>query len=926
MKKIFLSLVTVLMLPFLMTAQDGRNRTVTTIIADAMAQLPAGEQALYNSLMDDLAKTGSEGVIRLAGMMTAPENNKNNLIEYALNGMVAYATAPGNEAMARNIADGLVKSIEACNNDVNKAFLISLLARCGNNSDIAFLEQFLSNPVLGDPALNAISQLPGANDEIAKLIKNSKTPDITLVRMAGELQTPGVEDIIIAWTALAPANDKHDYYRTLSRIGGLKSLAVLENAAKKEGYKHTNNDATNAYIEILNNGMGKGFDAAILKSAQKTLGSKAPNFVRGGALVPVFALQQKKALPELIKAVKSNDRQYRVNALRLSTPWADNMVQNEVNKAALNNKDVNAITDVINWYAANGVQEQADFVTAAIDNADETVSDAAIKGAGKIAGDKALKALAACLYTPKADKAAEALLFFKGDITPVVNEALAGNDAKAKTLAMKLANNRHIKASLPHFLNIIAENNDGTLKTAAYKSLANVASAKDLDTLVKLGTGATGENRAAVSNAIKAVMTPLTQEEQYASLKPYLANASTLSLFYPALAQCGNAEAVSILRGAYDKGDQDALAALLTVKGNDMIPVLYEIATKDSKANTAALKRYAALISKSGFDGSRRFNLYAKGLEATTAPEVQNLMLNGMGDTQVFPVLETAMQYINNPATAASAAGAIRTVASKNNFTGDDVVKALEAAKAYYVAEGSADSGYAVDDINGMIAKMSIDPTFTLSPEEEAEGFEVLFDGTSLERWKGNKTNYVPMDGSIYVTAQYGGGGNLYTDKEYSDFIYRFEFCFDTPGVNNGIGIRTSEGVDAAYNGMEIQVLDHDDPIYAGLKPHQVHGSVYGIIPAKRIKSPGTGVWNTEEIRAVGDHITVTVNGEVILDGDIRKACKGHNVAPDGSGSNPYTVDHLNHPGLFNKKGLISFCGHGPGVRFRNIRIKDLSK
>ena len=70
----------------------------------------------------------------------------------------------------------------------------------------------------------------------------------------------------------------------------------------------------------------------------------------------------------------------------------------------------------------------------------------------------------------------------------------------------------------------------------------------------------------------------------------------------------------------------------------------------------------------------------------------------------------------------------------------------------------------------------------------------------------------------------------------------------------------------------------------------------------------------------------VTVNGEVIVDGNIRKACKGHNIAPDGSNENPYTVDHRNHPGLFRKSGLISFCGHGAGVKFRNIRIKDLSK
>ena len=182
----------------------------------------------------------------------------------------------------------------------------------------------------------------------------------------------------------------------------------------------------------------------------------------------------------------------------------------------------------------------------------------------------------------------------------------------------------------------------------------------------------------------------------------------------------------------------------------------------------------------------------------------------------------------------------------------------------------------------------------------------------------------MPLDGTIDVTAQYGGSGNLYTKKEYGDFVLRFEFAFVRPGVNNGIGIRTPMGVDAAFHGMEIQVLDHDDPIYKYIEIYQHHGSVYGVIPAKRVKFGELGTWNVEEIRAVGDRITVTVNGEVILDGNIRKACKGHNVAPDGSTKNPYTVDGRNHPGLFNKKGHIGLLGHGPGIRFRNIRVKEL--
>lgn len=225
-----------------------------------------------------------------------------------------------------------------------------------------------------------------------------------------------------------------------------------------------------------------------------------------------------------------------------------------------------------------------------------------------------------------------------------------------------------------------------------------------------------------------------------------------------------------------------------------------------------------------------------------------------------------------------------------------------------------------------MVMSTAAAQNHTATAEERAEGFKVLFDGTNMKQWTGNTEGYRMEEDYLYVTAQYGTEGNLYTKKQYSDFVLRFEFCFDKEGVNNGVGIRTPMNVDAAYEGMEIQILDHDAEKYSSwLKPHQVHGSVYGIIAAKRITSPELGVWNTEEIRAEGDHITVTVNGEVILDGNIREACQGHNIAPDG-GKNPYTVDGKDHPGLFNKKGHIGFCGHGEGIKLRNVRIKELKR
>ena len=927
MKKILLILAAVIMLPWLAGAQDGRNRLVTTVIADAMAQLPAQDRSIYNTMMTDLASTGAEGVEKMAAMLVPAAKGQNNIVEYALNGLASYVTVPGREMMARNMSDGLEKAIVKCNDIPNKCFLISLLGTCGSDDNIPFLETLVSNKNTRDIALNTITRMPGARNAIIRQINASSEPDAVLARLAGVTGAAEVEDKIIEWADMVPAGSKRDYYITLSRIGGEKSLKVLEKAVKAVNYAKNSDDAVSAYSILLNEGADKGFDAQLLRSAKATLRSKAPVHTRGAALAAVSDIERKKALPELVKAIKGNDRQDRMNALRLSEPWADTEVYEAVNKAASKNKNAEALVDVINWYGATGHKSQTDFVAGAITSSNPDVAASAIKAASMIGGEKSLNALSAALYGTCSDKAAEALLYFSGDITDCVNSALVSQNSKAMALGLDLADKRHVKASMPAVVRIINDGN-ADLKPAAYKALANVATAEDLETLMNLGAKAQGQDRAAVSHAIKAVLTPLAQDEQYAALKPYLNNATNMPLLYQALAQCGSKDAVNTIRDAYNKGDREAFNALITVNGNDRIPVLYEIAATDRQASVQALRRYAQLVRRSGYSGSQQFNLYTKGLEATGDAGVQNMMISGMGETRVFPALAVAMEYIRKPETAATSAAAIRNIASKNNFTGADVVDALEAAKAYYKAEGSADSGYAVDDINGMIARMSIDPTFRLSPEEEAEGFEILFDGTTLNRWKGNKTNYIPVDGAIYVTAQYGGhgNGNLYSDKEYSDFIYRFEFCFDSPGVNNGIGIRTSEDVDAAYYGMEIQVLEHDAPIYADLRPYQVHGSVYGIIPAKRIKSPKPGVWNTEEIRAVGDHITVTVNGEVILDGNIRKACKGHNVDPDGTRTNPYTVDHLNHPGLFNKKGLISFCGHGPGVRFRNIRIKDLSK
>ena len=186
-----------------------------------------------------------------------------------------------------------------------------------------------------------------------------------------------------------------------------------------------------------------------------------------------------------------------------------------------------------------------------------------------------------------------------------------------------------------------------------------------------------------------------------------------------------------------------------------------------------------------------------------------------------------------------------------------------------------------------------------------------LFDGKTLAGWQivGQKGSGYGVENGLLVCPA-DGGGNLFTTKEYANFILRFEFrLFE--GSNNGIGIRAPLAGDAAYAGMEIQILDDGAPRYQGkLKPAQYHGSIYDVVPAKQGFKKPTGEWNSEEITAKGRLITVVLNGTTIVDADL------------DSVRDPAVLKR--HPGLARTSGHIGLLGHGTRVEFRNFRIQEL--
>ena len=192
--------------------------------------------------------------------------------------------------------------------------------------------------------------------------------------------------------------------------------------------------------------------------------------------------------------------------------------------------------------------------------------------------------------------------------------------------------------------------------------------------------------------------------------------------------------------------------------------------------------------------------------------------------------------------------------------------------------------------------------------------FVSVFNGKDFTGWAGAKDNYTIVDGAIQCLK--GKGGTLFTEKIYSDFVVRVDFKLP-PAGNNGLAIRypsvdeIKEGKDPAYVGMtELQVLDDGHASYAGIDPRQAHGSVYGIVAAKRGYLRPVGEWNHQIVRVEGSRINVELNGTTILDADVSEV-------NEFMGNTP-------HPGKDRKSGHFGFAGHSDEVQFKNVEIQTL--
>lgn len=208
-----------------------------------------------------------------------------------------------------------------------------------------------------------------------------------------------------------------------------------------------------------------------------------------------------------------------------------------------------------------------------------------------------------------------------------------------------------------------------------------------------------------------------------------------------------------------------------------------------------------------------------------------------------------------------------------------------------------------------------------LSKQEEKNGWQLLFDGSSLNNWrtyKNGKLNWEAANGELHNKnhdASEAARADLITQKKFKDFVFKCEWKI-SEGGNSGIIYRASEEFKQPYfTGPEYQVADNEG--YKGkMTPLQTTASNYDMEANTLAKPLPVGQWNSTIILVNGNHVEHWLNGVKVLEYEINSEKW---LAQKENSKWKTALKYGLEP-----EGHISLQDHGHEVWYRNLRIKEL--
>jgi len=209
--------------------------------------------------------------------------------------------------------------------------------------------------------------------------------------------------------------------------------------------------------------------------------------------------------------------------------------------------------------------------------------------------------------------------------------------------------------------------------------------------------------------------------------------------------------------------------------------------------------------------------------------------------------------------------------------------------------------------------------------EHEAQlGWKLLFDGQTTDGWHnfkqaGVNDGWTVEDGNLIALGKGGDlGGDIITDDQFEDFELYLEWSI-SEGGNSGVFFNVLEGdYPTVYaTGPEYQLID-DVGFANPLEEWQKAGANYAMHNAAEKQLKAVGEFNSSKIKVKDGLVEHWLNGAKILEYELWSVDWKERVQ---------NCKWKDYPGYgLARKGHIGFQDHGSVVKFRNIKIRDLTE
>lgn len=882
-------------------------------------RFPAQNTEARQTLASQLMGMGSEGILLVCRLLVPPGTGDDTNARYALSALATYVSQEGGEKARELYAKALIKALDKQTNKEVQAFLIRQLQRTGKKESIKPLKRYLANKRLCEPATQALLAIgtPEAEKVLLKALKRATGANrVTLIKALGELQNKEATKKILPF-----ATDTNDELRqvtlfALANIGDpLAEKAVSTVSLEAPSYERISAPSVYLlYAQRLSESGHKMQSANICRNLIASYTAPQENHIPCTALSLLVDAVGKNAFEDLLQAMDSLNPELRARALEL----ADRIPGEEatarwIELMAEASPDVQA--QIIGMLGRRGDVTALPVLREKLKSHRKVIKLASVPAAASLGGEEVFFDILSLLRTDQKDEIVvikQALMGFSSRLLiPESVKILDKVPPPSLVALMEILSERHAKEHVDTFF-AKAESENEDIRQAALSGLANLTGPQDIPRLIKMLVETdSNQDIRLIQNALVACANQIEDKDERADL------------LLEALQTADEEKQPDLLRPLSRIGSQNALQAVIakTKSENPQIQAVaisvladwpdFEAAeelsriwrnTKSQKYLLVASKGYVRLVHESDMGPEAKLERYKDVLGFVSYPAAKVIVLGRLSAIRSLEAFKIAVSFLENPELRSQAAAIVARI----GFSGIEIEKEFSKPQLLSIFQKVArniDSDRARQNVDNRIEAQLIE-----------EGFLSLFNRRDLSGWKGlvgdpvKRSKMTPeelekaqalADESMHVHWKVdegilvfdGRGKSLCTDKDYADFELFVDWKIEEEG-DSGIYLRGSP---------QVQIWGPDQSLdgSGGLYNNQKGPSK----PLVRADNP-VGEWNTFHIKMIGEHVTVYLNGVLVVDDVVME--------------NYWERDKPIYP-----SGQIELQAHNTSLYFRNIFIRD---